>query len=136
MLISKRKPHHYSFYVPWCIHHGECVLWDCPPLILKNSCSVSLFPQLNCSFNSFLPFFFLLSHSVSLLLTLLRRNNSVCSYWNEVQLLSAWANFVLMYKAFHEIFTSLINMKYSSIINVPFHLNFVICHAKTSETIR
>lgn len=98
--------------------------------------SVSLFPQLNCSFNSFLPFFFLLSHSVSLLFAFLRRNNSVCSYWNEVQLLSAWANFVFMYKAFHEIFTTLINMKYSSIINVPFHLNFAICHAKTSETIR
>lgn len=75
-------------------------------------------------------------HILSFLLALLMRNNSVCSYWNEVQLLSAWANFVLMYKAFHEIFTTLKNIKYSAIINAPFHLNLPCKLANTSETIR
>jgi len=46
-------------------------------------------------------------HMMSFLPALLMRNNSMCSYWNEVQLLSAWANFVLIYKAFYEIFTTL-----------------------------
>ncbi len=97
--------------------------------------SVSLFPQLNCSFNSFLPFFFLLSHSVSLLLAL--SGGIIACVLIEMRCNCSQPELILSSCIKHFIkYLPLIKMKYSSIINVHFHFNFVICHAKTSETIR